>query len=137
MPDVFEFHHRVMPDEIDALGHANNVAYVQWMQDAALGHTAAQGWPGRRYDDLECGWVARSHSIEYRRPALVDEAIVIRTWVATMKKVTSIRRYRIHRAQDDALLAVAETKWAFVSTTTGQPAKIPAELATAFRVVDR
>ena len=42
MPAVFEYRHRVAAEEIDALGHANNVAYLQWMQAAALAHSAAQ-----------------------------------------------------------------------------------------------
>ena len=53
---------RSRADEIDGQGHANNVAYVQWMQDAAVAHSAAQGWPGERYVELGCGWVVRSHS---------------------------------------------------------------------------
>ena len=28
----------VGPEDIDHLGHVNNVAYVQWMQDAAIRH---------------------------------------------------------------------------------------------------
>ena len=45
MPEIFEYLHTVRDDEADSLGHANNVAYVEWMQSAALAHSAAQGWP--------------------------------------------------------------------------------------------
>ena len=56
--------------------------------------------------------------------------------VATMKKVTSIRRYHILRQNDGQLLATAETKWAFVNFATGRPARIPRRISQAFRVVD-
>ena len=136
MPRIFEYLHTVAENEIDALGHANNVAYVEWMQSAAVAHSAARGWPGQRYRQLGSGWVVRSHTIAYHRPAGGGEQIVVRTWVATMKKVTSIRRYRIIRRGDEQLLATAETKWAFIDYATGQPARIPREIAGSFEVVD-
>ena len=137
MPEIYEFRHTVVRDEIDRFGHANNVAYVEWMQSAAVAHSAAHGWSTEAYLELGHGWLVRSHTIQYHRPAEVGDRIVVRTWVATMKKVTSIRRYRMLRSEDGELLATAETKWAFVDFATGQPARIPREIAGAFRVVDR
>jgi len=136
MNGIYEFLHTVASHEIDELGHANNVAYVEWMQAAALAHSAAQGWPGERYQQLGCGWVVRSHTIEYHQPALAGERIVVQTWVATMKRVTSLRRYRVVRPADGQLLATAETKWAFIRYATGQPMRIPSEIAQSFRVVE-
>ncbi|NUQ63998.1 MAG: acyl-CoA thioesterase [Pirellulales bacterium] len=136
MPDVFEFPHTVADGEIDSLGHANNVVYVDWMQRAAVAHSAAQGWPGERYARLGQGWVVRSHRVEYLQPALAGDPVLVRTWVATMKKVTSLRRYRILRATDGDLLATAETLWAFINYATRQPQRIPAEVAGAFPIVD-
>lgn len=137
MPRIFQYTHVVGPHEIDALEHANNVAYVEWMQAAALAHSAAQGWPEQRYRELGCGWVVRAHAIEYLRPSSVGDRIVVETWVATMKKVTSVRRYRILRQADGELLATAETTWAFVRYATGEPTRILPEVAQSFQVVDR
>lgn len=137
MPDVYFHPHPVEPAEIDDLGHANNIAYVAWLQAAAVAHSAAQGWPPERYCALGQGWVVRSHWIEYLQPAFAGDRAVVETWVATMKKVTSLRRYRIVRAGDGQLLATAETNWAFVDLASGKPARIPPELAAAFAVVQR
>lgn len=137
MPDVFEYFHTVSDDEIDAVGHASNVAYVEWMQAAAIAHSTTQGWPSDRYLQSGFGWVVRSHKIEYHRPALPGDDVVVETWVATMEKATSIRRYRIVRRADSLLLATAETKWAFVNYATGLPKRIPPELAQSFSVVAR
>lgn len=136
MPAVFEFRHCVTAQEIDLLGHANNVAYLEWMQAAALAHSAAQGWPPDRYQQRGCGWVVRSHAITYHQPALVGEEILIRTWVATMKRVTSLRRYRVLRSADGLLLANAHTDWAFVDYTSGRPQRVPPEIAQAFVVLE-
>ena len=135
MPAIFEHHHTVLPEEIDALGHANNLTYLAWMQTAALAHSAAQGWPAERYHALGLGWVVRSHQIEYLRPAFAGQELVIRTWVAGFRKVTSLRRYKIFRPLDDRVLATGATDWAFINYRTGQPTRVPAEILAAFEIV--
>jgi acyl-CoA thioester hydrolase len=134
MPAVYEHHHTVRADEIDALGHANNLVYLAWTQAAALAHSAVQGWPAERYHVLGSGWVVRSHEIQYLRPAFAGEEIVVRTWVAGFRKVTSLRRYKILRPADDRVLATAATDWAFINFRTGQPARVPPEIVAAFEL---
>ncbi len=132
MNEIYEYSHIVADDEIDEQGHANNVVYVAWMQAAAIAHSAALGWTAERYQQLGGGWVARSHTIEYLRPAFAGEEIVVQTQVADMKKITSTRVYRIVRRGDGELLAKAETHWVFISYATGKPTRVPAEIARAY-----
>ena len=93
--------------------------------------------PARAILALGQGWVVRSHAIEYLLPAFAGDHLAVETWVATMKKVTSLRRYRIVRRGDAAVLATAETNWAFVDLAGGRPVRIPPEVAGAFVVVER
>ena len=136
MPAVFEHTHQVQSQEIDALGHVNNLVYLQWTQSAALAHSAAQGWPPQAYLELGSGFVVRAHRIEYLRPALEGDNLIIRTWVSRFRRVTSLRRYDIIRDSDQALLARAATEWAFINWQTRLPCRVPAEVATAFEIVD-
>ena len=63
MPAVYEHSLTVSPDAIDSQGHVNNLEYLRWMQDAAVLHSAAQGWPRERYLELgAAGWCARTQS---------------------------------------------------------------------------
>ena len=135
MPAVFEHFHTVHASEIDELGHASNLVYLAWMQAAALAHSAAQGWPAEAYRQLGSGWVVRSHQIEYLRPAFSGDELIVRTWVAGFRKVTSLRRYQILRRIDTRLLANAATDWAFVKYSTGMPTRVPAEVSGAFELV--
>ncbi len=135
MPAVYEHYHVVSDDDVDAQDHASNVAYVAWMQAAAFAHSAAQGWPPDAYLSRGFAWLVRRHEIEYLQPARPGEEIVIRTWVATMDKVRSQRRYEICRRSDNQTLAVAVTTWVFVDTNKNIPRRIPAEVAEAFEVV--
>lgn len=135
MPAVYEHHHVVRPDEMDLMGHVNNLAYLRWLQDAAVAHSTVQGWPMSRYRDVDLGWVVRSHFIEYKQAAFADQAIVVRTWIADMRRMTSLRRYEIHRPADNALLARAETNWAFVRMSDLKLQRVPAEVIESFVLV--
>lgn len=135
MPDVFYHRHEVLASEIDELEHANNAAYVNWMQAAAIAHSTAQGWPSQRYWDASYAWVARSHRIDYLQPALAGDRIVVRTWVADMQRVSSLRRYEIVRESDGAVLARAETRWAFIDLKSRKPVRIPAVVQADFIIV--
>ena len=137
MTEFFDHPHTVAKDEIDEQGHANNVCYVSWMQDAALAHSAALGWPPQRYQEIGMGWVARSHTIEYLRPAYEGEELIVQTRVADMKRATSKRVYQILRRADRELLAKGETKWAFISYATGKPIRIPDEISGAYPIAVR
>ena len=135
MPAIYEHWLTVSPGEIDRLGHVNNLAYMAWMIDAAVAHSAAQGWTGDRYERLGAVWVVRSHEIKYVEPAFDGEQIVVRTWVADMTKVSSTRRYKIVRPADDRLLAEAATRWAFVDLASGALKRIPEEVWRSFELV--
>ncbi|MDP7036105.1 MAG: acyl-CoA thioesterase, partial [Planctomycetota bacterium] len=60
------------------------------------------------------------------------DEIHIRTWVADLQRVTSLRLYRIECPRDDTLLAIARTNWAFIDLRHGTPRRIPEEIRDAF-----
>lgn len=125
----------VMPSDIDEMEHANNVCYIRWMQEAAIAHSTANGWATPRYIELGGSWFARRHTVEYLQPAFEGERLIVRTWVADWKAVRSTRKYKFIRPRDGALIATAETCWAFVNLATGRPVKIPESIRECFLVV--
>ncbi len=129
---VYHWHTTATEDDIDDLNHVNNIRYIAWMQDAAIAHSTALGWPGERYKEMGVGWVVRTHQIEYLNPAMLDEEIVVETWVADVRRVSSMRHFKFIRESDGTILARAETKWAFVSYATGMPTRIPEEIHETF-----
>lgn len=136
MPAIYEHPILVLPTDIDAQGHANNLCYLRWMLDAALAHSALRGWPPEAYRARGVSWVVRSHQIRYLEPAYEGQSLVVRTWVASFKRASSLRRYRILRPADGRLLASAETEWAFVDTERKALTRILPEVAASFVVVD-
>jgi acyl-CoA thioester hydrolase len=133
---VFSKRFVVSPEAIDVQGHVNNLAYLGWMQDVAIEHSAAVGWPMRRYLELGAGWVVRSHYIEYLRPGFADERVGAHTWVPRFDQRSTPRRYLFVREDDHRVLARAETVWVFVDLTSGRRRPIPSELLGAFDPVE-
>ena len=122
-------------DAIDELGHVSNLKYLAWMQDIAIQHSAAGGWPVERYLENGAVWVVRSHFITYIRPAFAGETITLRTWVAEFRQRSSTRQYLVRRANDQQVLVEAETVWVYVDRESGRPRRIPDELRAAFQVI--
>lgn len=118
--------------EIDALGHANNLSFVRWVQDVAVAHSGSVGWPLERYLALGGVFVVRRHEIDYVRPAFRGERLLARTWVEVAMAAKTLRATELLRADDEAVLCRARTTWGFVDATTGRPLRVPDEVRIAF-----
>ena len=134
MSQVYRYEFKASKDAVDENGHVNNVEYVRWMQDAAILHSDNQGCT-QATKAVGATWVVRAHRIEYFRPAFSGEQICVLTWVSNFRRVQSLRKYRIIRAQDNTVLAEGETDWVFVDAKTGQLRSIPKDVMAAFEVV--
>ena len=128
-------HHTVTADEIDHQGHVSNVRYLDWMQQAAIGHSSTVGWPPEAYTQIGAGWVARRHEIDYLRAAQLGQAVTVHTWVERMDRLSSVRRYKIVLDEDDTVIARAMTKWAFIDLETGKPQRVPTDVVDAYPIV--
>ena len=76
--------------------------------------------------------MVRQHTIRYLKPAFAGQDVIIQTWVSYFRKTKALRKYRIIRPEDNALLVVAETSWTLIDTGKRIPRRVPAELADAF-----
>jgi acyl-CoA thioester hydrolase len=125
----------VVPEAaVDENGHVNNVEYLRWMQDAANRHSGVQGCT-RITEQIGATWFVRSHHIEYLHPAFAGEPVAVLTWVSNFRRVFSLRKFRVFRVSDNALLAAAETEYVFVDAAGGRPRSIPPEVAGLFELV--
>jgi acyl-CoA thioester hydrolase len=130
------FHSICVPDSsIDQNGHANNLEYLRWMQEAATAHSDAQGWTLARYLESRTSWVIRSQAIEYLRPAFAGEALTVLTWIGGFGETESPRHYLFWRERDRKILAKACTKWVFIDAKTGRPQPIPLDFRSVFDLV--
>lgn len=122
----------VVKDDLDEMNHVNNLRYLKWCLQAAVAHSKHVGWSSRRYHESGYGFVVRAHKIKYRIPAVLNDEVIVRTWIETMEKVSSDRRYHIIRKSDGKRLAEAETTWVYVNLQSLALTKIPLNVRDAF-----
>ena len=117
MPFVHEV--EVVEADIDNLGHASNLVYLRWVQEAALAHSTALGFSEQAYLARGEVWVVRRHEIEYLRAAVAGDRLRVETRVVTMKAANSVRKTEIFRGSE--LLCRAATDWVYVELARGRP----------------
>jgi len=133
MPRIFICDIEVGEDAIDVHRHVNNQEYLRWLQEAAIGHSAAQGWPLARYLESGASWYVRSHTIEYLRPARLGERLRVATWVGEMDERSSLRHTLFWRAGQ--IVARGQTRWTYIRLRDGRPLPIPPAVREAYELV--
>ncbi|WP_038345409.1 acyl-CoA thioesterase [Acinetobacter sp. A47] len=135
MSTIFDLKIQVQPEHIDVLGHANNVMYVQWMQDVAAAHVEKLGLGLAQYLELKHAMVAVEHHVQYRKAALQGEEIILRTWLDDINALYSFRQYVFYRPKDQSVLFVANTKWACIEIETGRPKRMSPSFTQAYQPI--
>jgi acyl-CoA thioester hydrolase len=127
----FELPITVEAQDIDELGHVNNVVYLRWVQDAAVAHWRATATAEQQ---AKLVWVVVRHEIDYKHAARLGDAIIACTWVGTATAQTFERHTEILRARDRRLLARARTLWCPIDIHTGRPTRVEPDVRERFSV---
>ena len=135
MPEVHRKQIQVDEGLIDIHRHVNNQEYLRWMQEIAIEHSTLQGWPMARYLQTGASWYVRSHFIEYLRPALLGDGLLVHTWIAEMGKHSCQRRTLFMRAIVWRIVVRDKNEWIFVRLKNGRPIAVPDEVRNAFPVL--
>jgi acyl-CoA thioester hydrolase len=120
------FNHEIIVnnEDIDDLGHVNNVVYVRWIQEVAAAH-----WQKVSSAELKSKylWVVLRHEIDYKNPAFINDRVHGTTWVGEHHGARFERFVRLEN-QDGKLLAEAKTMWCMLDGATLRPTRISEEV---------
>ena len=132
---MFELPVTVKPTDIDELGHANNIVFVRWIQDVAMAHSVAVGLDVEAYRTIGAVFFVRRHEIDYLRPVLRGDDLLLRTWIDSIFAAKCLRGTEIVRREADGsetMVARSMTTWGCVEIATGRPTRIPMRIHEAF-----
>ena len=115
---------KVLPDDIDFMGHVNNAKYLNWVQDAVLAHWNKLA-PAEEVASK--AWVALKHEITYRKPAFLDDDVIAETVLEKIAGARSFYNTIIRRGED--VLAEVKSMWCCIDSTTHRPARIDRDVA--------
>jgi acyl-CoA thioester hydrolase len=131
-PRTFQHDLTVTDDDIDVLGHASNIAFVRWIQDAAMAHSMSVGLGLDAYQRMGAVFMVVRHEIDYVRPALRGDHLEARTWISSVMAAKCLRATQLVRKADGQMMAKGVTTWAFIELATGRPRRIPGDVRVAF-----
>jgi acyl-CoA thioester hydrolase len=121
----------VRPEDIDMQGHVNNVVYLRWVQEAAIAHWSAIA-PESEQEKLI--WVVRRHEIDYKRPALQGDSIIVRTWIGSASRLAFDRHTEMVQASSQRILARARTVWCPIDRKSGRPTEVSPIIRELFSI---
>lgn len=125
---TFVFPLRVYYEDTDLSGVVYHATYLRFMERGRSEFLRSAGLrhQGMLDADEPLVWAIRHISIDYRRPARVDEALEVRTKVGDLSGVRMRLNQEVRRGGD--LLTSAEVE-ACVVTLDGNPKRIPGHVA--------
>ena len=111
-------------NDLDVLGHVNNVAYIEYLQEARVQFLTSAG----QVDFAEPGQVVAKMEITYRKPlGLNPSSLPIRIWPTRVRDTSYVLAYEIVNEVDE-VAAEASTVMVVVDLSTGRPTPIPDQL---------
>jgi acyl-CoA thioester hydrolase len=125
--NTFDYDLDVAAADIDELGHVNNATYLTWVQTAVLRH-----WRRFAPQDVAAShlWVALKHEISYRRPAVLDDHVVVRV---VLEKFHGARAfYKTLVRHGDDILAEVESCWCCLDAVTRKPVRLARDIVARF-----
>jgi acyl-CoA thioester hydrolase len=119
----------VTEGDLDELNHVNNIRYVEWVQDIAKAHWQLNV-PSKIKEQYF--WVLIKHFIEYKSEALLNDVIILKTYIEKSGGVKSKRIVEIINKQTSKLIAKSETTWCLLDSETKRPTRITTEITDLF-----
>ena len=131
----------VQERDLDDLHHVNNTVYLTWCEQVARQHALRLGMGTEALTELGAVPVARQHIIRYEKPALLGDAVRVRTALTSSRGARSTRTYTIDRLNPGdppagVRLCECRTDWVWVDPATGHPKRTPGEVMARFGFVD-
>ncbi|MDR2403785.1 MAG: acyl-CoA thioesterase [Spirochaetaceae bacterium] len=110
--------------ECDSYGHVNNANYLNYLEFARYEFLKSIGFDYPAMIRAGYGVYVARVEIDYKKPAIADDALLIRSWPIKKGAVSGIIAQQILRGDD--ILVDAKVTWAFVDSR-GMPARLPPE----------
>lgn len=132
-PCPFTHLRKVAINDIDGMGHVNNAVYVKWCEDVAWLHSASLGLTIEDYQRLDKGVAIRKGSYEYVAPSLLDDELILATWLtASDGKLRLQRSFQIFDKKSEQLRLRGEWQLICVTLSSGKPSRFPREFIDSY-----
>ena len=134
-PAPFVIRHQVVEADTDALGHANNVCYLAWLERCAWEHSAAVGFNIEQMLEINRAMVVRNVQMQYLGATFVGDELLIGDWIASCDgRLRATRRFQMIRTGDKATVLRADIDFVCINVANGRPSRMPEAFVDAYTV---
>ncbi|HSB80300.1 MAG TPA: thioesterase family protein [Candidatus Methylomirabilis sp.] len=120
--------------DMDAMGHVNNMMYLQYLESARVGYFEALGWGGRLVNGRKQGPVVVSQTFNYRRQVVYPDELEVGVHCQEIRNRSFILAYGVFRKGSDLLVGDGITVTVWLDYGTGKAVEIPSSLREALAV---
>jgi len=130
-------HWRASEDDLDGFGHVNNVRYIDHALDVAWAHSEVLGFSLDTYKEIGIGCVVWRHEFDYVMPVLVNDDILIATWIAENDgRIRMVRKFEMRHEKTNKIVLRGMTRFVCIDMQTGKPARMPSSFVDAYKVAE-
>jgi acyl-CoA thioester hydrolase len=126
---TFDYPVIISEKDIDQLGHVNNVAYLKWVQEAAIAHWNSLATAEMKNNYL---WVVIRHEIDYLSASFLNSRLIAKTWVGVSEGARSERFVDIIEAGTNKPIARVKTVWSMIDIHSKRPKRVSEEIIRLF-----
>ncbi len=116
----------VRPDDIDMNNHVHTSRYLDYVLYARFDQMSrCYGMSMEKFTEHGWGWYVKSCQIEFKRPLMMGETIIVRTWLDSFGKTDALVRFQIFRKSTMKIAAEGSMVNAMISNSSGRSIPIP------------
>ena len=124
---------QVQAEDIDGFGHANNAAYVVWLERCAWRHSQRLGLDLTEYRRLDRAMAVARHEIDYLASAYEGDELQLATWIIDCdRRLRMTRHFQLIRPRDGLMLLRAITTFVCIELSSGKAKRLPSEFLDGY-----
>ncbi len=119
--------------DMDAMGHVNNIIYLQYLESARVGYFEAIGWPVRTESGTRQSPVLVSQTFNYRRQAVYPEELEVGVTCREIRHRSFVLAYGIFRKGTEVLVGDGISVAVWMDFRAGKAGELPLALREVLR----
>lgn len=135
MYSVFESEITIRPDDIDMNNHVHNTKYLDYVLAARYEQMVNNyKMSMEEFHSLDFNWVVSATYVEYKRPLILGDKIIVKTQVDSVNGAQSKVKFWIIKKENHKIAAEGYLLYTMVSLKSGRPVRIPEEIIKRYSI---
>lgn len=132
---TFETELKVRPDDIDMFNHVHNSKYFDYVLAARYEQMAdCYKMPMESFLESGYGWVVRTALVEFKRPLVLGDVVLIRTGILTINEKGCRVQFEIENKRTRKIASDGWFDYVMIDTKTGKGSKVSQEMIQAYSI---